>query len=165
MLTNAVPSIFPWNPVKKCLSLTSQKALQPLKTECLEQSSCLVTKSLESFSMLNDSVEFESRCEFSSVQEDNLELQSILTETKRKLAEAERKLVETEKKLMETEGKLAEARPNLSDAVNKLAVTEKKLNASLFRLDTIKHDDSLVKFYTGLPCYGTLSCYFEDFKA
>ena len=52
LLTNAVPSIFPWHPVKKCLSLTSQKALQPLKTECLDQSSCLVTKSLESFSML-----------------------------------------------------------------------------------------------------------------
>ena len=107
LLTNAVPSIFPWHPVKKHLSLTSQKALQPLKTECLEQSSCLVTKSLESISMLNDSVEFESCCEFSSV-EDNLELQSILTETKRKLAEAERKLVETEKRLMETERKLAE---------------------------------------------------------
>ena len=52
LLTNAVPSIFPWHPVKKRLSLTSQNTLQPLKTECFEQSSCLVTKSLESIYML-----------------------------------------------------------------------------------------------------------------
>ena len=136
-MTNAVPSIFPWNPEKKRLSLTSQKALQPLQTKCPEESNCLVTESLKFFSMLNDSVEFESSIEFSTIEKNSLKLQSIITEAKRKLAEAERKSVETEKKLMETEVKLAETQLNLSNAVNKLVVTEKKLNASLFHLDAI----------------------------
>ena len=125
-----------------------------------EQSSCLVTDSYESISMVNDSVEFKSCCEVSNV-EDSVELQRILTETKRKLSESEKKLVETEEKLMETERKLTETK-NLSDTVNKLAVAERNLKDSLFRLDSIKHDDSLVKFYTGLPCYTTLSIYFEE---
>ena len=82
LLTNAVPSIFPWKPVKKRQSLTSQKAIQPLQADCLEQSSCLVTdhESYESISMLNNSVEIESSCEFSNVK-DSEELQKILAET------------------------------------------------------------------------------------
>ena len=71
LMTNAVPSIFPWKPVKKRQSLISQKAMQPLQADCLEQSSCLVTdhESYESVSMLNNSVEVESSCEFSNVED------------------------------------------------------------------------------------------------
>ena len=129
--TNAVPSIFPWKHVKKRQSLTSLKAMQPLQADCLEQSSCLVTdhECYESISMLNDSVEVESSCEFSNV-EDSKELKKILAETRRKLAESEKKLLETEKKLMETERKLSVTQENLSATESKLAEAERKLKDS-----------------------------------
>jgi len=81
---NAVPSIFPWKILKKRQSLTSQKAMQPLQADSLEQSSCLITdhESCESISMLNDPVEFKSSCEFSDV-EDSKDLQKILSETRK----------------------------------------------------------------------------------
>ena len=70
--------------MKKRQSLTSQKAMQPLQADSLEQSSCLITdhESCESISMLNDPVEFKSSCEFSDV-EDSKDLQKILSETRK----------------------------------------------------------------------------------
>jgi len=52
---------------------------------------------------------------------------------------------------MEAERKLAETQENLSATVNKLAVAKRKLKDSLFQLDLIKHDDSLVKVYLAIP--------------
>lgn len=156
---NAVPSIFPWRPVKKRLSITSRKAMQSLSFERPEQQS---TKFVESDSIITDSVEPESYCDFSDMETDSTELKIKLTQTEEKLAEAERRLAETERKLVETERKLAVTQASLSVTENKLAVTEKELNDSLFRIRNLKHDDSLVKFYTGLPCYSTLSAFFEE---
>ena len=158
LIPNAIPSVFPWRPVKKRLSLTSQRALQPFKPERLEQQSSSLLVNCEAVTTPTDSIELESCCEFS----DSLVLQTKLTETERKLADAERKLAQTEKKLMETERKLAEAQVKLSDTANKLVAVEKKLNDSLFSLGNIKHDNSLVKFYTGIPCYNTLLAFFEE---
>ena len=44
----------------------------------------------------------------------------------------------------------------------KLSEAENKLERSLFRLENIKNDDSLVKFYTGFTDYGTLIAFYEE---
>jgi len=72
------------------------------------------------------------------------------------------KLAEAEQKLMETERKPTETQTHLSDTIDKLAIAEKKIQDSLFRLENITHDDALIKFYTGLPCYDTFEAFIEE---
>ena len=79
-----------------------------------------------------------------------------MKETEKKLAEAEMKLAEAEQKLMDTEKKLTETQTHLSDTI------KKKIQDSLFRLQNIKHDDALIKFYSGLPCERTFEAFFEE---
>jgi len=56
---------------------------------------------------------------------------------------------------------LTETQVHLSDTIDKLAVVERKLKDSLFRLESFKHDDALIKFYTGFHCYNTLKAFFR----
>jgi len=43
-----------------------------------------------------------------------------------------------------------------------LAEAESKLNRSLLRLENIRHDKRLLKFYTGFSNYETLSAFYEE---
>lgn len=45
---------------------------------------------------------------------------------------------------------------------SKLSEAQNKLERSLFRLENIKNDDSLVKFYTGFADYGMLMAFYEE---
>ena len=43
-----------------------------------------------------------------------------------------------------------------------LAEAESKLNRSLFRLENVRHDKHLLKFYTGFSSYETLIAFYEE---
>lgn len=45
---------------------------------------------------------------------------------------------------------------------SKLSEAQNKLERSLFRLENIKNDDSLVKFYTGFADYEILMAFYEE---
>ena len=44
----------------------------------------------------------------------------------------------------------------------KLSEVQNKLDTTLFRLENVKHDVSLVKFYAGFTDYGTLMVFYEE---
>ena len=70
-----IPSTFHISLESKVSVINITKGIAAIKTKCLEQSSCSITKFLKSFPMLNDSAEFDSSIEFLSILEDSLELQ------------------------------------------------------------------------------------------
>ena len=109
--------------------------------------------------------------------------QSKLVETERQLAVAQSKLAETEKQLADmqskladnerqfdnvqsnltdTQSKLLQMQCKLADMERKLADSENMLKKSLFRMENIKGNDTLVKFYTGFNDYETLVAFYEE---
>lgn len=57
---------------------------------------------------------------------------------------------------------IADLQKEILELKLKLSEAQNKLERSLFRLENIKNDDSLVKFYTGFADYGTLMAFYEE---
>jgi len=85
-----------------------------------------------------------------------------LTDAETRLADTERKLADTEHKLADTERKLADTESKLSETEKAFVDSEKKFERSLFRLENIKCDNNLIKFYTGFNNHETLVAFYEE---
>jgi len=57
---------------------------------------------------------------------------------------------------------IADLQQEILELKLKLSEAQEKLDRALFRLENFKHDDSLVKFYTGFTDYGTLMAFYEE---
>ena len=165
---NAVPSVFPWKQRQERLSSISKKALQSLTFANDNVSSPNYDASSSNFDadLEPDNVELgDSNC-CKHLQREVLELLSKLTETEHILADTQSKLADTQCKLVDSQRKLEDTQSKLEDTQSKLEDTEinleNKLSRSLFRLENIKCNNSLVHFYTGLSDYETLMAFYEE---
>ena len=64
--------------------------------------------------------------------------------------------------LPEVESHCEQLQQEIKELQCKLAETEIKLKRSQFRFENIKHDDEMVKFYTGIPDQATLIAFYEE---
>ena len=64
--------------------------------------------------------------------------------------------------LPEVESHCEQLQQEIKELQYKLAETEIKLKRSQFRFENIKHDDEMVKFYTGIPDQATLMAFYEE---
>ena len=150
------------------MSSTSKKALQSLTFANDNVSSPNYDASSSNFDadLELDNVELgDSNC-CEHLQREVLELLSKLTETEHVLADTQSKLADTQCKLVDSQRKLEDMQSKLEDTQSKLEDTvinlENKLSRSLFRLENIKCNNSLVHFYTGLSDYETLMAFYEE---
>lgn len=76
------------------------------------------------------------------------EIEDVLHDDRGSVCDLDPSVADLQKEILELKAKLSEA--------------QNKLEKSLFRLENIKTDDSLVKFYTGFSDYGTLMAFYEE---
>ena len=66
------------------------------------------------------------------------------------------------KPVWDPEPSIADLQKQILELKSKLSEAQNKLDRALFRLENFKHDDSLVKYYTGFTDYGTLMAFYEE---
>ena len=137
---NAVPSRFSWTKGFERKSLTSQKALQVVTAdESVKQST--ISQSI------NVNTE-EAETEFFHASTEQTETELVCASTEIIEERDEQTLI-------------ANLQNEIFHLKDQLAETEKRLSKSLFRLENIKDNTKLVKFYTGFADYETLMAFYE----
>lgn len=133
--SSAIPSLFAWtNNVYERKSVTSEKALQPLAIDSITKQSTLAT----------DSTMKRSTC---LSQEEEL---------------CNEMYVECSTEVMDEQTLITDLQKENAELKSQLKETENQLRRSLFRLENIKDDSSLVKFYTGFSDYGMLMVFYDE---
>ena len=132
----AIPSHFPWTKNKKHMSMTSQKALEILSTDdALKQSTYLCTTSTGLITEMKP---------FCVTPAGELELMKLITEEQ----DEQKSVKNLQNEVVQLKSQLAE--------------TENKLSQSLLRLENIRHEKQLMKFYTGFSDYEALMTFYEE---
>ncbi|XP_065890698.1 uncharacterized protein [Dysidea avara] len=132
---DAVPSCFPWRKCFKCRSRTSQKASQALLED---------EKPNERMASATNSRK-KMKAEIVSVSMDSTYIQPS---------------AETAEE-PDQQDVIVNLQTQVISLQNQLAETENRLKKSLFRLENIRDDAKLMKFYTGFVDYETLMAFYE----
>ena len=138
----AIPSHFPWMKNNKRMSMTSQKASEILTTDnALKQDTCL--DSIKTGRITGT----RPFCVTPEIMEkpDELELEQELIMEEQ----------DEQKSVSSLQSEVVQLRSQLAEA-------EKRLSQNLLRLENIRHEKHLMKFYTGFSDYKVLMAFYEE---
>ena len=145
----AIPSHFPWTKNNKRMSMTSQKASEILTTDdALKRSTCL--DSIKTGSITGK----RPFCVTPEIMEkpDEPELEQELIMEEQELIMEEQ---DEQKSVTSLQNEVVQLKSQLAEA-------EMKLSQSLLRLENIRHEKHLMKFYTGFSDYEVLMVFYEE---
>ena len=127
--SNAIPSIFPWSAeVYKCKTFTSTKETASFQ-KCIKQNVSELT-----MCDISGSINYEEMNDEEMNDEDHMNMTDL-----------------------DYEGEIERLRLQVKLLQDSLEEARKLATSSLFRLENIKDNDELVKYYTGFPDYITLT--------
>ena len=167
--STADPSYFPWTKTTTQMSLTSQKALQVLPADLPQQSTYPNRNPVTHMMSLHNTSHIEIPENTPDVAE-NIHSMSLYNTSDIEVTENTPDIAEnldipvsesTHRQIVEQ--KSVEALQNEVHRLKvQLAEAESKLSRSLLRLENVRHNQVLLKFYTGFSSYDTLEAFYEE---